>query len=105
MTQSVAFHSHQVIEKSLKAFLEDEDVKIPKTHDLEKLYGLILKAGIKLILEEDVLAQSNDVYIDSRYPGDTGLIPEGILSTEKANEFYESAKEIYEKVLRILGNK
>ncbi len=63
LTQSIAFHSHQTIEKSLKALLEDEDVKIPKIHDLEKLYGLILKAGIKLMLEEDSLAQINDVYI------------------------------------------
>ena len=70
MTQSVTFHSHQAIEKSLKAILEDRNIRIPKTHDLEKLYGMILKAGIELKPEEDILEQINEVYIDSRYPGE-----------------------------------
>ena len=99
LTRSVAFHSHQAVEKSLKAILENKSIRIPKTHDLEKLYGLILKEKIRLELEEDILAQLNDVYIDSRYPGDAGLIPQGIPSIEKANELYESAKDIYKKVL------
>ena len=103
LTQSVTFHSHQTVEKSLKAILEDGNIRIPKTHDLEKLYGMILKEGIGLKLEEDILAQINDVYIDSRYPGDAGLMPEGIPSIGKANEFFEVAKEIYKKVLSILG--
>jgi len=102
LTRSVTFHSHQAVEKSLKAILENEDIRIPKTHDLEKLYGVILKQGIKLELEEDILAQLNDVYIDSRYPGDPGLIPEGVPSREKANEFFNAAGKIYAKVLKII---
>ncbi len=103
LTQSVAFHSHQTAEKSFKAILEDRSIRIPKSHDLEKLYGMILKEGIKLILDEDILSQINDVYIDSRYPGDAGLIPQGIPSTEKAKEFFKAAKVIYEKVLNIVS--
>jgi len=48
LTQSVTFHSHQTVEKSLKAILENENIRIPKTHDLEKLYGMILKERIEL---------------------------------------------------------
>ena len=103
LTQSVAFHSHQTAEKSFKAILEDRSIRIPKSHDLEKLYGMILKEGIKLILDEDILSQINDVYIDSRYPGDAGLIPQGMPSTEKAKEFFMAAEVIYEKVLNIVS--
>jgi len=103
LTQSVTFHSHQAVEKTLKAILENKNIRVPKTHDLEKLYGMILKEEIRLDLEEDTLAEINDVYIDSRYPGDAGLIPEGIPSVEKANEFFKSAKDIYGKVLKIIG--
>ncbi|RKX81689.1 MAG: hypothetical protein DRP57_11550 [Spirochaetes bacterium] len=37
LTQSVTSHSHQTVEKSLKAILENKNIRIPKTHDLEKL--------------------------------------------------------------------
>ena len=103
LTQSVAYHSHQAVEKSLKAMLENKNIRIPKIHDLEKLYGMIIKAGIKVKLDEDILAQVNDVYIDSRYPGDAGLIPEGTPSIGKAKEFFKAAKDVYRKVLDIIG--
>jgi len=102
LTQSVAFHAHQVIEKSLKAILENSERKIPKIHDLEKLYGLVEEAGIKIDIDEDMLAQINDVYIDTRYPGDVGLIQEGKPSIKKVKSFYELAKKIYQKVVKII---
>ncbi|GBD88737.1 HEPN domain protein [bacterium BMS3Abin03] len=103
LIQSVTFHSHQTVEKSFKALLENKNIRIPKTHDLERLYGLILKERIKLKLDEDILAQINDVYVDSRYPGDAGLIPQGIPSMEKAKEFFEAAKDVYKKVLNLVS--
>ncbi len=102
LTQSVAFHCHQAVEKSFKALLENEDKRFTKTHDLQNLYGLIQKENIQLEIDEDALTQINDVYIDSRYPGDTGLIPNGIPSLKKANEFYDLSKTVYEKVRQIL---
>ena len=102
LTQSVAFHAHQVIEKSLKDILENSERKIPKIHDLEKLYGLVEEAGIEIDIDEDMLAQINDVYIDTRYPGDVGLIQEGKPSIKKVKSFYELAKKIYQKVVKII---
>jgi HEPN domain-containing protein len=36
----------------------------------------------------------NEVYIESRYPGEIGLMPDGIPTNEQANEFTDYAKEI-----------
>ncbi len=41
LIQSAAFHCQQSIEKSLKAIIEEKTNKVPRTHDLEKLYGLM----------------------------------------------------------------
>ena len=35
-------------------------------------------------------------YIDSRYPGELGLLPDGKPSLEEAKGFYEFAKNIHE---------
>jgi len=98
LTQSVSFHCHQAIEKSFKAFLENISGKVPKIHDLERLYGMIKEYQIELDLDYDLLDQVNDVYIDSRYPPDVGLVPEGRPSIEKTKKFYELAKHIYELI-------
>lgn len=36
----VAFHAHQVAEKSMKGFLTAHGVRFPKTHELERLVAL-----------------------------------------------------------------
>ena len=94
VTQSAAFHCHQAIEKSLKALLEELGIKIPRIHDLERLYGIMIENDIELNINLDVLDQINDVYIDSRYPTDVGLIPAGTPSIKKVEDFYKLAKSI-----------
>ncbi len=39
---SVCFHAQQCVEKYLKGKLQEETIKFPKTHDLEKLLDLLL---------------------------------------------------------------
>jgi len=103
LTQSAAFHCQQSIEKSLKAIIEEKINKVPRTHDLEKLYGLIEEYGIKLEIDEDILDQVNDVYIETRYPSDLGLVPEGIPKVETIKYFYDLTESIYKQVLEILN--
>jgi len=43
--------------------------------------------------EEDLI-----LIIESRYPGDLGLLPDGKPSKEIAGKFYGLAKEIHEKI-------
>ncbi len=102
LTQSSAFHCHQVIEKSLKAIIESLDLRIPHTHDLIKLSALVKENNIDLILDEDIIAQINDVYIDSRYPSDHGLIPEGKPSVEFVTKIYEYSLLLYKEVKDLL---
>ena len=106
LTPSSAFHTHQAIEKSFKAIFEEKEIRIPRIHDLERLYAQIQEAGIVLHnIDEDILLQVNEIYIDSRYPGDIGLMPYGHPSIKKVTEFYILAKEIYHQVYNILDKK
>jgi len=41
LTNIVAFHSQQAIEKSFKALIEYKKIPFQKTHNLEKLYNNI----------------------------------------------------------------
>jgi len=96
LTHIVAFHSQQSIEKSLKALIESKSQKVPKQHDLLKLKEL-LRNEIH-IDNDDLLDTLNQLYIDSRYPGDMGLLPYGKPTIEDAKEFYEFAKEIFDTI-------
>ena len=103
LTQIAAFHCQQTIEKSFKAILEEKKDKIPRTHDLEKLYGLVEECGIKLQMDEDILDEINDVYIETRYPSDLGLIPDGIPKVETVKIFYDLSESIYLQIVDILS--
>ena len=94
LTNIVAFHCQQTIEKYLKAFLIEKDVPLIKTHDLIKLNGMIKEIG-DLYIDEEKLLIINEVYMESRYPAEFGLMPDGNAPTKKqAREFIEYAKEI-----------
>jgi HEPN domain-containing protein len=100
LTPVVAFHAQQSVEKALKALLLFNDAKIPRIHSLNKLFKLVeeyLKVdGFELI---DML---DDLYIESRYPGDMGLLPYGQPTLDDAKEFHSFAQEIFDKVNAIL---
>ena len=50
---------------------------------------------IEFDLNEDVFDQINQVYIDTRYPGDSSLLPEVKPSKSKVIEFLDEAERIY----------
>lgn len=98
LTHMVAFHAQQCIEKSLKAMGEEKQLEIPKIH---KLKTLSVRVGINLSLfenAEDYLHLLDELYIESRYPGDFGLLPSGKPTQQDAQEFYDFAKSIYAMV-------
>jgi len=100
LTNIVAFHSQQAIEKSFKALIEYKKIPFQKTHNLEKLYN-----NIKHIIDIDYdkLELINELYIDSRYPGDLGLLPYGKPTLEDTKEFYNFAKNVFEIILKKLN--
>jgi len=98
----VAFHSQQAIEKSLKAYLAYNEIDIPKTH---KLQNLLAKVDIEFEVDDNILQLIDKLYIDSRYPGDLGLLPYGQPTLEDAKEFYESAQTVFDEICIIVGVK
>jgi len=97
----VAFHSHQSIEKSLKALLASKNMKIPKIHSLEKLFKLCEKDFQNI--DFDMVDLLDSLYINSRYPSEFGLLPCGKPTLEDAKEFYDFAIMVFDKVCDLLG--
>jgi len=44
----------------------------------------------------------NELYTESRYPGDLGLLPQGKPTLQDAKEFYDFAQEVFERVCKLL---
>ena len=93
LTNIVAFHCQQAIEKYLKAFIIEKDGPLMRTHDLIKLNAIINEIK-NLSIDEKKLIVINEVYMDSRYPGDLGLMPDGMPTNEQAKGFIEYVNEI-----------
>jgi len=94
LSHVVAFHSQQAVEKSFKALLESRKIEFKKQHDLLKLKNKI----DDFELDEDTLDILNKLYIDSRYPGEIGLLPYGKPTIEDAKYFFDFANTIYDKI-------
>lgn len=102
LTNLVAFHSQQAIEKSFKAILEEYDGNVPRMHNLETLLPKVNRHMVFIDTELDLLEDLDKLYIDSRYPGDFGLLPNGKPTVDEAKKFYELALLIYEAVAVVL---
>ena len=102
LTNMVAFHSQQAIEKSIKAVLEEKENHVPRIHNLINLKGRI-EGYIELNFDQEIFDQINELYIDSRYPTDLGLLPDGKPSKEIAEEFFSIATKIFQKITAYLS--
>jgi HEPN domain-containing protein len=94
LTGHVAFHAQQAIEKALKALMEEHGDRIPKVHSLSKLFDSCL-VYFDFQFDEDLVIALDSLYIESRYPGEFGLLPEGKPTIKQAQIFYDFAQEIY----------
>ena len=90
LTNMVTFHAQQVVEKLLKALLEETGQSPVRTHSLTRLYGL-LEPHILIDVDHDMLDRLDAVYIEARYPGEMGLLPYGKPTLAEAKGFYEFA--------------
>lgn len=94
LTHLSAFHAQQAIEKSFKAVIEEFDIGFIKTHSLETLYNIV-KDKFLVKFDTDLLIILDQLYIDSRYPGELGLLPNGKPSVLEVKMFFDLAKEIF----------
>ena len=102
LTNIVAFHSQQTVEKCFKSIIEENSLRLKRIHNLIKLYKIV-EPLIDFNICKENLEQIDKIYTASRYPGDLGLMPNGNPSSEEAKEMYEFAKEIYDNTIKIFG--
>jgi HEPN domain-containing protein len=94
LTHLSAFHAQQSVEKSFKALIEEFDIGFVRTHSLEMLYNLV-KDKIAVPIDTELLIILDQLYIDSRYPGEMGLLPNGKPSVTESKRFFILAKSIF----------
>jgi HEPN domain-containing protein len=101
LTGQVIFHSQQAIEKYLKSYLVENNIRFPKIHDLPKLYELVKKVK-NWDIDEILLEQISNIYSASRYPSNIGLLPNHQIPTmAEAKEIFDFAKKI-EGIFKII---
>ena len=103
LTNIVAFHAQQAIEKSFKAIMEEKDIAFIKTHNLQTLY-IKIENILNFEVSEQILSELDRLYIDARYPTDLGLMPHGKPGTEEVIVYYNEALKIKEQTERFLEN-
>jgi len=97
LTHLSAFHAQQSVEKSFKALIEEFDIGFVRTHSLEMLYNLV-KDKIAVPIDTELLIILDQLYIDSRYPGEMGLLPNGKPSVTESRRFLLLAQSIFDSV-------
>jgi len=88
----------QSLEKLLKSIFANENIKIPKDHDLVKLYYTIEEF---LSLEDDevvYLRIATDYYKEAKYPNPNYSLP----SKDEIKEVLGFTHKLFEKVCNIL---
>ena len=93
LTNIVAFHSQQAIEKSIKAIIEEFGIAFIKTHSLQTLL-IKIEEVIQISFNELIISELDRLYIDARYPGDMGLMPHGKPTLEEAKIYFQEALKI-----------
>jgi len=104
LTNIVIFHAQQCVEKSFKALLELSDRNIPRIHDLRRLLQSISLLYPHVEIDQDTLDTLNQVYIDTRYPSDFGILPEGRPSSGTAKKLQQFADDVYQQAVSIFSN-
>ncbi len=103
LTNMIAYHSQQAIEKSLKSILEEFESKVPRIHNIIKLKEMTEKY-IDIAVDKKLLEQVNDIYSDARYPSDIGLVPTGKPSLNLAKSFYHFDENIRSEINKKIAN-
>ncbi len=88
--QGIGFHCQQAAEKMLKAFLVQEDVVFPKTHNLMALIALCCDLDEAFAELAPACDRLNPLAVETRY-GDLPPLSE----PAEADEVLELAKHVY----------
>ena len=95
ITDTLCFHSHQTVEKILKAYLAYKDQSVEKTHDLGRLIGLCAKLDNSFMEVVPLLAEMASYAGVDRYAENWReiLLPEAQEAFERAEKIIAFAKD------------
>jgi HEPN domain-containing protein len=99
VTNVVAFHAQQTVEKAFKALIDEKGIRMSRIHNLTRLFALT-ESFIISPIDETELEMLDNVYTSSRYPGEIGLLSTGKPTMKESKELYEIARRIYEILLQ-----
>ncbi len=94
---SICFHAQQCIEKYLKAWLQEADIPVPRTHDLEELLALIVPTLPDWSQWQPDLKRITEYAVDSRYPGDSATADD----TQHAMHVCEAVRQAVRTSLKL----
>jgi len=81
---AACFHSQQVAEKYLKAWLQENSIPIPRTHHLIELMALCLEVDSTFLVLENDLKGLDGYAVRFRYPGNSTTKPEARKAVQTA---------------------
>jgi len=84
---AACFHSQQVAEKYLKAFLQEHSIIFPKTHNLIELLEFCLPLDASLEFQRDLLVRLDRCAVIYRYPGESA-------DKSEAKSAFQAAKKV-----------
>jgi len=97
-TDSIGVDLQQALEKSLKAIIANENLKIPKTHNLYEIY-VSLPVSLSLSDRElDLLDIATDYFKEERYPNPNYILP----PKEEVQEVLLFTEMLFDKVCNVL---
>lgn len=97
---NIAIQSQQVVEKYLKHLVDTFCVDNPeanntlKTHNLIKIYKILIDSDIDLKMNKGELSLLKDFYFNARYPGDDFIE----VTKDEANDCLSIVEEVKQKV-------
>ena len=96
LTNIVAFHAQQTVEKTFKAIIEEREMGFVKTHSLIRLNTLV-QPYHDLVTDMDMLERLDSVYTEARYPDEMGLLPFGKPTLNESGHFYKFSTGIWKQ--------
>ena len=97
---NIAVQSQQVVEKYLKHLVDtfcvdnSEANNALKTHNLIKIYKILMDSGVDLKVNKGELSLLKDFYFNARYPGDDFIE----VTQDEANDCLNIVEEVKQKV-------
>ena len=90
---AICFHAQQCIEKYLKAWLQEENIPFPRTHDLKELLELIVATMPSWQMWQDEFSDFSEHAVDSRYPGKFATVEETAHAMRICGEVRKAVRE------------